>query len=157
LKSGGVVGLFSRVQGSRLLDHPQRSRLVDLVNAEPGIHFQELQRRTAIANGTLVHHLRKLESGGHVVAHKSGRYTCYFPRAASPESRMAAGVTKADGAKAVLSTIQANPGLTMQDVAARCGLQPSTVTYHVQRLHSAGLVSMERDGKFQRLQARAAA
>lgn len=157
VKSGGLIGLFSRLRTDRLLEHPQRSRLADLVAAEPGIHFQELGRRSGLANGTLTHHLQKLVEGGHVVAHKSGRYTCYFPRAASPVQRAAAGTTKSEGARAILAAIQARPGATMQEIAASCGLQASTVTYHVQRLSDAGLVTANRDGKYQRLVAVAAA
>jgi DNA-binding transcriptional ArsR family regulator len=157
LKSGGFLGLFSRLRTDRLLEHPQRARLADLVAAEPGIHFQELGRRSGLANGTLTHHLQKLVDGGHVVAHKSGRYTCYFPRAASPGQRAAAGTTKSEGARAILAAIQARPGATMQEIALSCGLQASTVTYHVQRLSDAGLVTANRDGKYQRLVAVAAA
>jgi len=157
LKGGAFLGLFSRLRPSRLLEHPQRARIADLVAADPGVHFQELGRRSGIPNGTLVHHLSKLVAGDLVVAHRSGRYTCYFPKQVSPSVRSNAGLTKSGGAKAILAAIQARPGLTMQDVAMQCGLQASTVTYHVHRLAEAGMVDVNRDGRFQRLQARAAA
>ena len=150
-KSLPALGLFTRLRADRLLDQPQRRLLMDLAEAEPGIHFQELGRRTGLANGVLVHHLRKMVEGGLLVARASGRYTCYFPRGTERSRMDGAPVLKAEGARQVLAAVAAQPGLSSQEVAAVTGLQPSTVSYHVQRLASAGLLHGNRDGRHVRL------
>jgi predicted transcriptional regulator len=157
LKGGSAFGLFSRLQAPALLEHETRALLLQVVQAEPGIHFQALVRRSGLANGTAVHHLRKLEEGGWVVGRSMGRYTCYFPGASPERSQLAqAPVTRSDGARRILAEIAANPGLSGQQIALRLGVQPSTVTYHVRRMLEVGLVQAERDGRVIRLRAIAA-
>lgn len=148
----GGLGLFSRLRQPEVLNHPARQQLLQLIEAEPGIHFKEMARRTGLPNGSLVHHLETLRRNGQVVARPSGGYTLYFLGAHVPAgSAEAASALKADGARRILDLVRQQPGLSSADVAARCGLQPSTVTYHVQRLQAAGLLTGLRDGRAVRL------
>jgi DNA-binding transcriptional ArsR family regulator len=148
MKALAFLGLFSRVERGDLLDHPARQRLVQLVEAEPGVHFHVLAQRAGLANGTATHHLRKLEQGGHVTVRRSGRYACYFP-GGRVEAREAAAapILKSGGARQVLATVRARPGLSNLELANATGLTPSTVNYHAQRLATAGLVEALRDGR----------
>ncbi|MFO1534448.1 MAG: winged helix-turn-helix transcriptional regulator [Thermoplasmatota archaeon] len=148
----GGLGLFSRLKQPEVLAHPARQQLLQLIEAQPGIHFKEMARRTGLPNGSLVHHLETLRRGGQVVARPAGGYTLYFLGAHVPAgSAEAASALKADGARRILELVRQQPGLSSADVAARCGLQPSTVTYHVQRLQAAGLLTGLRDGRAVRL------
>lgn len=148
----GGLGLFSRLREPEVVAHPARRQLLQLIEAEPGIHFKEMARRTGLPNGSLVHHLETLRRGGQVVARPSGGYTLYFlgPRVPAGSAE-AASALKADGARRILELVRQQPGLSSADVAARCGLQPSTVSYHVQRLQAAGLLAGLRDGRALRL------
>jgi DNA-binding transcriptional ArsR family regulator len=148
----GGLGLFSRLKQPEVVGHPARQQLLQLIEAEPGIHFKEMARRTGLPNGSLVHHLETLRRGGQVVARPSGGYTLYFLGSSIPAgSAETASALKADGARKILDLVRQQPGLSSADVAARCGLQPSTVTYHVQRLQAAGLLTGLRDGRAVRL------
>ncbi len=148
----GLVGLFSRLHKSELLDHPARSRLVQIVESQPGIHFHDLAAKAELANGTAVHHLRKLSDSGHLNVRRSGRYTCYFPGGrVDPAQAAAAPLLKSGGAKQVLDAVRGKPGMSNLELAQATGLQPSTVNYHVQRLANAGLVAPLRDGRNVRL------
>jgi predicted transcriptional regulator len=148
----GALGLFSRLKQPEVLSHPSRQQLLQLIESQPGIHFKEMARRTGLPNGSLVHHLETLRRSGQVVARPSGGYTLYFLGAHVPAgSAEAASALKADGARKILDVVRSQPGLSSADVAARTGLQPSTVTYHVQRLQSAGLLMGLRDGRAVRL------
>jgi DNA-binding transcriptional ArsR family regulator len=148
VKALAFLGLFSRVEAGDLLDHPARQRLAQLVEAEPGIHFHVLAQRAGLANGTATHHLRKLAAAGHVTVRKAGRYACYFP-GSRVEAREAAAapLLKSGGARQVLATVRARPGLSNLELANATGLTPSTVNYHAQRLATAGLVEALRDGR----------
>ena len=149
---GGLLGLFSRLREPELLESPQRRRIMDLVEAQPGIHFKELLRQSGIPNGSLVHHVGQLQKAGLLVAKPSNGYTCYFPRGPADAER--AAILKADGARQVLAAVQASPGLSGLEVAHLTGLQPSTVNYHAKRLADAGLLSPVRDGRAVRLHPR---
>ena len=158
LKHGPLLGLFSRLGGPELLEHPSRANLVQIVQAEPGIHFQDLVRRSGLPNGTAVHHLAKLTKAGLLSARPLGRYTCYFLGSSPDRVALAqAPALRSDGARKVYELIQASPGLSGLELASRAGLQPSTVNYHVQKLVEVGLVSTIRDGRAVRLHAKAAA
>lgn len=153
-KALAFAGLFSRVAPERLAEHPGRARLLETIRAEPGIHFQELVRRSGLASGTAVHHLNKLARADLIACRPLGRYTCYFP-GASPDrqSLLAAPLLRSDGARLVYETILGSPMLSGLELAERTGLQKSTVNYHVQRLTEAGLVAAQRDGRAVRLRA----
>lgn len=148
----GMVGLFSRLHRGELLDHPARAKLVQIVESQPGIHFHDLALKAELANGTAVHHLRKLSDSGHLSVRRSGRYTCYFPGGrVDPHAAAAAPLLKSDGAKQILEAVRNKPGMSNLELAQATGLQPSTVNYHVQRLSQAGLVAALRDGRNVRL------
>jgi DNA-binding transcriptional ArsR family regulator len=157
LKASAPFGLFSRISGQDLLDHPARAQLLMIVQAEPGIHFQDLVRRSSLPNGTAIHHLGKLTKSGLVSVRALGRYSCYFPGASPSRSAMAsAAVLRSDGARRVYEAIQGRPGLSGLELAGLVGLQPSTVNYHVQKLVESGLVLSAREGRSVRLSAVAA-
>ncbi|HET6399159.1 MAG TPA: winged helix-turn-helix transcriptional regulator, partial [Candidatus Thermoplasmatota archaeon] len=152
LKSG-AGGFFSRLLPERVAEHPARRSILQCVEAQPGIHFSEIARRTGLPNGVLVHHIQHLSRHGHLRSRRSGHYTLYFagrPGAPSPvlgPAAAAAGATKAEGARAVLEAVRARPGLSGQEIARLTGLQPSTVSYHATRLARAGLLCAEREGR----------
>lgn len=152
LKAAAGLGLFSRIGGEQLLEHPARAQLLQIVQAEPGVHFQDLVRRSGLPNGTAVHHLGKLAKGGLVSVRSLGRYTCYFPGNSPDRAALAAApVLRSDGARRVYEAIQGRPGLSGLELAGLVELQPSTVNYHVQRLVESGLVRAARDGRAVRL------
>lgn len=150
---GAPMGLFSRLIGDRLLDHPTRRSLMALIEAEPGIHYQELLRATSGGKGGLEHHLSKLEKGGLVKAERGPRYSCYFPAGASAAIRLATPALKSDGARRVLSAIRGHPGISGVEVSSATGLGTATVSEHVARLAEAGLVEPQRNGRSIRLHA----
>ncbi|MEK6976195.1 MAG: winged helix-turn-helix transcriptional regulator [Candidatus Thermoplasmatota archaeon] len=138
---GGVVGLFSRVTGTELLEHPQRQKLLGCIEAQPGIHLKELARQTGLAWGQTQHHMAKLVSSGAVIAKPSAGYTCYFAKGQDRHVMAAAAVLKADGARRLLATVAATTGLSMGQLSRSVGLTESTAHYHLKRLESAGLVT----------------
>lgn len=144
---GGALGLFSRHTQATVLDHPQRARLVQIVEANPGLRFNELRTASGLGNGTLSHHVRVLAAHGHLRRLAKGGSTFFFP--ATPDRAMEARAValKSEGARRVLAAIQASPGRSNLDVAGLTGLDPGTVHYHVRRLAEAGLVNVRRAGR----------
>lgn len=133
LKAIGA-GLFSRIQGPRVLEHPGRAAIVDAIQADPGLHFSELARRTGHAAGALRHHLAKLQAAGLVVARPLGGYLCYFaPGTSRDTAALANAATRSEGARKVLEAQQAGI-VGVRAIAAHTGLSPSTVSHHLARL-----------------------
>lgn len=145
---GAAAGLFSRVEKPTALDQPTRARLTSLVEANPGIHFQEIARQTQLGGGTLDHHLRKLVEVGILTQQNAGGYTCYFAKGAVDRRLMAAApVLKADGARAVLAAVVAAPNRSGRELSVATGLDPGTVSYHLKKLQGVALVSADRVGR----------
>ena len=135
------LGLFSRTRDDQLLDHPRRAQVLQLVQAEPGIHFQDMARRLDMGRGNLEHHLRKMLAAGLLTKVQNGGYACYFPKGSTDHKVMqAAPVLRSQGGRAVFDAVRANPGASSRDLAVALGLAPSTVSYHLKRLQDAGLV-----------------
>lgn len=150
---GGAVGLFSRIESPRLLDHPVRRSIVDVVEAQPGIHYQAILRTVGGGKGAVEHHLGKLVAAGLLRRHRGPGYTCYFPAGTDRRVAAAAGVLKADGARRVLAAASGRPGASSVDLAQATGLDASTVSHHVHRLAAAGLVRTTREGRTLRVDA----
>ncbi len=136
------AGLFSRIADAKVLDHPTRRRIKDAIEGEPGIHFQALARQVEVGRGTLEHHLRKLIEADLVTVRRAPGYTCYFPKGKIDRHLLdAAPALRSGGSRAVLQAVAAKPGTSSRDLAAHLGIAPSTVSYHLKRLETAGLVA----------------
>lgn len=141
LLKSALSGLFSRIRGDELLEHPARRLAHDLVAERPGIHHQELVRRLGKGKGGAEHHLRKLVDGGLLVRRAGPRYTCYFlPSQASRAAVAAAPVLKSAVAQRIVEMRRVEPAVTNAEMARRLGVRPATVFYHVERLRAAGLL-----------------
>lgn len=140
LKSGALVGLFSRVQSNQVLEHPVRRDLLHLVEANPGIHLRELQRRLKISNSQLDHHVRKLADASTLRLVRGPGYTCLFARNADAGVLAGAGTLKAPAARRILQAAQARPGIGVRELAREAGLSTGTVSHHVERMRAAGLL-----------------
>ncbi len=140
------MGLFSRIKTPELLENPQRRRLMDHIEAEPGIHQQALVRSLGIGQGAVEHHLHKLHEGGLLTVHRSAGYTCYFPKATDRHVLAAAPVLKSAAAQQIIAHIRAHPGSLAVDVRNEIGISPSTMHYHLKRLSDAGVVRVQKAG-----------
>ena len=144
---GAPIGLFSRIEAPRLLEHPVRRGLVDAVEANPGIHYQALLRLVGGGKGATEHHLRKLVDAGLLVRHQGPGYTCFFPPRTDHRVAAAVGLLKSGGARRVLAAVQQHPGVSSVQLAAMTGLDASTVSHHVARLAGAGLLEASKVGR----------
>jgi len=143
LRSGGL-GLFSRVRTDKLLDNPVRAEIHQAIEARPGIHQQDLVRLVGKGNGTVEHHLRKLLDAGLVTRVQGTGYTCYFLKGSTDRHTMAAApVLKSPIAQAVLEAARLRPGVPPSVLARELGVSPPTISYHLRRLESAGLVTVQ--------------
>lgn len=149
----GMLPMFSRIRKEDLLEHPVRGTIYDAIQADPGIHFQELVRRVGKGRGTMEHHIRKMVAADLLVEKANKGFNCFFPKGEVDRRLMdAAPLLKGDGGRNVLAAICGQPGIVALQVAEHLGMSTSTVNYHVKRLTEAGLVQAERQGRFVVLQ-----
>jgi DNA-binding transcriptional ArsR family regulator len=142
--TGGVVVLFSRIAGSDVASHPVRSRILDVLNAEPGLHFNEVVRRAGAAPSTTTHHLRILQSAGLVRQRRVGPFVQYFPPGPDPAPQRL--LLRSDLARRILRQA-ATPGRSISDLAQAVGSSDRSVAYHLRRFERQGLVELHPEGR----------
>lgn len=139
---------FTRIRETQLLDHPVRRSIYQLIEAEPGIHMQEIRRRVGTGVGNTRHHLDKLEAAGMVVARVSESRRRFFVKAQTDRRVMdALHQVRSPAAARILEAIHARPGGMAKELAANVGLSPATVSHHLKNLEADGLVRLERRGR----------
>lgn len=137
-------------------EEPLRQRVYALVAAHPGLHQRDIARRLDIRAPHAEYHLHQLTRAGLLRANHEGGYVRYFVQA-RPASPAIEGVVSAADVKwisllrqtrplAIIANLLANPSLTMGDLAARVGVSPATLTYHVGKLERAGIVERRQEG-----------
>lgn len=138
----GALGLFSRMTGpEELARHPVRSRILAIVDAEPGVHVRELARRLGTTRNGTDHHVRRLQQAGLVTVVAGNGYSCVFRRGTVEDGLMrAAEPLKAEGARAILALAVQAPGIGVREAAARLGMSPGTASHHLRKLRGAGLL-----------------
>lgn len=147
LAKSGAAGLFTRIRQDEILDHPNRALLMRLVEASPGIHYQELRRRAGLAKGVLHHHLEKLEAAGQVRCDRASGYTCYFPANTDRRLMQGAGVLSGAATRHVFKIVCQRPGINTPGLTVAAGIPRGTLLHHLARLAEAGLVTSVTNGR----------
>lgn len=140
LRGGFAYALYTRLRPGRALDHPTRQRLLDVVQKEPGLPLGEVQRRLALPNGTLRHHLRFLEQSGNVRSVQDGQHRRLYPAGAG---RVAPTPLLSERALDALRAVGPMPAARL---AQRLGVSKQALHYHVKKLLGRGALSAERRG-----------
>lgn len=146
----GREGLYARVKGKELLEHEAREQILEILEREPGLCFQEIQERMGLAPGTTKWHLKKLEDSDFLTSTRDGRHTRYVPTGMDPNTLDAVLAVRDPSRLALVRMVQRNPGITQGDLATAAGLAQSTASHHLERLIEDGLIEKRRDGRSNR-------
>jgi len=123
-----AMGLYARIAPTRLLEHPARRRVREIVEDDPGVSINEAERRSGLTHGAFVHHLAKLESAGILVSVENGqRRNLYVAGTARPEER-----ARTD--ERIIDAVAERGPSRPADVARALGLSRQAVQYHLPRL-----------------------
>lgn len=124
-----------------------RERLRRHVEAHPGVHFNALVRRLDLAPGQVQYHLRRLVDRGDVVGDDLYGQTHYFAPTYDERERRTLALARRETARDVLFYLLERGETPAATVADDLGLARSTLSYHVDRLGDADLVSERRDAR----------
>lgn len=124
-----------------------RDRIAEHVAANPGVHFNGLERALDLATGQVQHHLRRLRADGRVVAEECCGRTHYYPEGYGEWERRALALLRRETAADVVAVVLARGDVAPGDVAAELDLAASTVSYHVDRLVEHDVVEKREDAE----------
>ena len=135
-----LLALYTRLRPSRILDHPVRRRITELVQEDPGISFSELARLAGIAPGQLTHHARMLEKAGVVFSSPDGQTRRFFHVGAG---RLASVPPLSQRA---LDRLRVGPRRA-SDLAKDLGVSRQALHYHLKHLVAEGKLTARGDGR----------
>ena len=131
-----------------VLENENRNKIIDLILKEPGIHFNELLRRTEIAAGNLVWHLDILETYKVVGKKRIGNFIAYFPYyQKNPISNLDLRLSKSKLTLGILEMIEKEPGLWNSVITKHFKVDHKTIQYHISKLKDLNLIHFRTEGR----------
>lgn len=105
---------------------------------------------TGIKRSSLRHHLEILEQEGLVISQKITKQRHYFENhhKYSPEYQLAMSVLDGETTRDIFSYITAHPGCTQKDLSAYANVSGPTISWHIDKLRSGNLVTVEKEKNF---------
>ncbi len=137
--------LYTRLSKRELLEEPTRMQILRHLETVPGLHERAIAR--AVGNrSTVRYHLRVLERSGAIVSHETDGYRRYFLPNQDPQEP-----ARQTTQQMVVGQIEECPGTNQTEVAKALGLSRQVVSYHVNNLAEAGVLSVEESGRETRI------
>ncbi len=131
-----------------VLENENRNKIIDLILKEPGIHFNELLRKTEIAAGNLVWHLDILKTYKVVGKKRIGNFIAYFPYyQKNPISNLDLQLSKSKLTLEILEMIEKEPGLWNSVITKHFKVDHKTIQYHVDKLKDLNLINFKSEGR----------
>lgn len=137
-----------RLSMEDVLENENRTKIIDLILYEPGIHFNELLRKTGLSAGNLAWHLDILETFKIIRKQRMGQYLVYYPYyEKNPVAKLDPAVQKSRTTLEIMQIIHDHPGIFQKQIAHRLDLDHKTVKYHIDKLMDAGIIVSEKSGR----------
>ena len=134
---------------ANIFENENRLNILKQILNNPGIHQNELLRSCNLQKGQLQWHLDVLLKHRIIKKVKDGQYNLYFPIITSIETieNIRNGISKSETTMKVLSIIQNNPGIYASEISNLLNLARNSVKYHIDKLMSQKLISLEKRGR----------
>ena len=126
--------------------HKLQQNLVILIDRNPGIRYRELLRLTNSSNGVLSYHLAELMASKYIKADRQKGVSRYYPiQLSSAITKIISHIKNPVSRYILLLLIEKGPS-TLGEIAALTNKAPSTISWYLQRLLKAGIVSRKPMG-----------
>jgi predicted transcriptional regulator len=134
---------------ARVLSLDVRKKIYTAIEASPGLHFREIQRRCEIAVGSLQYHLDYLQKHHIIRTQAEGKFVRYYAvRGPSMHhnQNIMAFLRHASTRKIILYLLQQKRA-NNETIAAHIQLSPSTTSWHLEKLVEANVLTRQREGR----------
>lgn len=128
-----------------LLTLESRRRLLEVIEAEPGVPLVALPGKLGVSWFDVRYNFALLEQAGLVEKRTSGRFTLVFPGGRAPPEGDPSLMPPAT--KEVARFILAHPGKSSAEIAVKFGVTQRYIQKHVDVLQDAKLVKMVASGR----------
>ncbi|WAI00987.1 winged helix-turn-helix transcriptional regulator [Methanogenium organophilum] len=147
--SGAFLGV-RQIEKKNILENERRTKIYQEIQKNPGIIATEMETVTGIKRSSLRHHLEILEREGLVISQKITKQRHYFENhhTYSPEYQLARSLLNGETTRDIFSYITAHPGCTQKDLSAYAKVSGPTISWHIDKLRSGNLVTIEKEKNF---------
>ncbi len=143
---------FHRLTLQEVLDNENRDKIIDLILKNPGIHFNELLRKTGLSPGNLVWHLDILETYKIIKKKRFEHFLIYIPYyQKNPISNLDLKLQKSELTLKVLEMIEKEPGIWNNSITKKMKINRKTIQYHIKKLSDLGLIYSDKIGSKKKL------
>ena len=143
---------FHRLSLQDVLDNENRDKIIDIILEFPGIHFNQLLRKTNLSPGNLVWHLDILEKYKIIKKENFERYIVYFPYFQNnPISNLDLKLQKSELTLKVLQMIKEEPGIWNNLITKKMKINRKTIEYHIKKLIDLGFIYSKQSGTKKKL------
>ena len=148
-----LAALFVRLKTEERVLSGVRAQLLEYLRKEPGQHQAALQRQFGLSSGSAVYNLKVLEDKGYISSHRDGRHKRFYVNGNSLRP-VANGMTKFIvsalrnvNTKRMVVYLLGRPGAAQKELSESLHLDPSTVSWHAERLRKVGMLTTVRQGR----------
>ncbi|SFL04382.1 Helix-turn-helix domain-containing protein [Halogranum rubrum] len=131
---------------ANLLDNDRRRQLYEAIERSPGTYVAQLVETTGIPRSTVRYHLRTLEEAGFVASNEVRGKQRYVTSVVDDAEATLAAAYVDEATATVLDALDGTEPATVSELAETLDRTPGTVSHHLDRLASEGLVDRERSG-----------
>ena len=121
-----------------LMQNRNRAKIYSTILTYPGSSFSDLRVLLGIKNGTLSHHLMKLEKEGLVKSKKMGIFRRFYP---------SGGEVPKDLEERIMDIILDNPGISQSNIAKHLEITRQVANYHINSLKRRGRLVVRKSGR----------
>lgn len=130
------------------LELETRRRIYQHLQKTPGTHMREIGRELDIPMGTLEYHLHYLVKANLLTTRQDARYTRYFPTGElSRREKDVLAILRQKVPRQVAAHLLLAPGSSHGQILTKFALSPSTLSFHIKKLVTTGIVSQEKSGR----------
>lgn len=135
-----------------VLDLEVRRRIVEFVGANPGLHMRELAARLDLPVSTLEYHCYQLVKHNRLVTRESGGFKAFYPgEGMDRRDKDILYLVRHEAPRRICTHVLLNPGTTPKDLREVLNVSAPTLSFHLNKLRSAGVLREEPAGRTKNL------
>ena len=123
----------------------RKNTVLEIVEKNPGIRFNEIMRISNIKNGTLSHYVKKLADEGEIILEQSPRVTRMYPSGISEKETKICRHLTTPTQKNIILYLLRNKVSTSIEIKDFLGKSPSVVSVNLNELFKEKIISKKYD------------
>ena len=129
-----------------LLKNELRKTIFHFLEANPGLHLREIQRRLELSLTTLEYHLDYMARRNIIYKEKDSRFNRFYVRLLDDEDKKVISVLRQRRLREIMLIILGKDGAKFMELQEILGLPSSTLSFYLKRLVDNKIITRNRIG-----------